>query len=441
MKRTVPMLLTLALILALLPAGSAGATGTLDATTTHSLAAPELDGSWVLAWQGDITGDIEGRIEWWLDTDNWTGSDNVVGELPPDPVTYFVGKALVTDPSSGAVLLETRGNGETDMTTSTRWAHSIVTFADPTVLPGWEGTGVIEAGRFDLTTTPPTGTSTFQLTTEPLVIGATLIDATTDEDLGPLWPGSMIDLSTTPAFNIRVDTAPASIGSVGLAVADASGAPVHFRLDRSPVENFVPYTLAGDWPVGNYISTPLGVGSYTMTATPYSGGNRTGIAGPEYTVPFTVGEAFTAAWTGTVLAIDTDPATIADRCAGPAWAVVSFGGGGTNELLGKYTGLAEHCSFIGPLPDGTVGPDGTYGEGRFTMTAENGDLLEGTYDDGVTTAPPPMVEFADVIIFRGGTGMFANASGTGTETGTVDFTMGFVPGASFTVEMEGVISY
>ena len=449
MKRTVSLLVVLAVVLALLPAavvqatGTPDATGTLEATTTHTMVSPPEfeDGRWMLAWQGEITGDINGTIKWWLDTENWTAWDNIVNDLPPEPVSHYISKGRVYDSDSGELLLETLGRGETTMTTTTWWGNAIVTFADPALFPGWEGKGVREAGEFDVTTTPWTGTSTFKLTTEPIVTGAVLVDAATDEDIGPLWPGTVIDLGTTPSFNVRVETAPATVGSVGFAVTDSGGDPVHFRPDRSPVENFTPYAMAGDWPMGDFVAAPLGMGSYIVTATPYTHGSRTGLAGPAYEVPFTVVQPFEATWTGEVMAIDTDPDAIAARCTGPAWAVVSFSGSGETALLGEFTGVAEHCSYVGPLPDGTTGPDGTYGEGMFTITAANGDLLQGTYTKGVTATPPPVAEFTDSFTFTGGTGRFVNASGGGTESGSADFTGGFVPGAPFTVTMEGGIAY
>lgn len=290
--------------------------------------------------------------------------------------------------------------------------------------------------------TPWTGTSSFQLVTEPLVTGMVLVDAATNQDVGPLDDGTVINLGTTPEFNIRADTAPDGVGSVGFAVIDTDNQPVRFRLDGTPRENFAPFAVGGDWPVGDYLPMTLEPGTYTVTATAYSGGSLTGTRGPSLAVTFTVAEAFTTSYTGEVLGINTEPADIAARCTNPAWAVVSFGGPGEQADIGSFEGYAEHCSYVGPLPDGTVGPDGTYGEGIFTLTADaDAEVLKGTYTDGLTIAPPPMVGFIDYWTFDGGTGRFANAYGSGSETGTVDFSAGFVPGAPFMVTMEGWIVF
>ena len=133
---------------------------------------------------------------------------------------------------------------------------------------------------------------------------------------------------------------------------------------------------------------------------------------------------------------------IGDRCNDSpegkvAWAVTSFEGWGNATHMGRTYVYAEHCSYAGPLPDGTFGPDGTYGEGRLTIEAANGDTLLATYTDGVSLSGSPDVGFMDYFTFiDGGTGRFMYASGGGVEIGSVNLGSGF-----FTVEIEGVVSY
>ena len=94
---------------------------------------------------------------------------------------------------------------------------------------------------------------------------------------------------------------------------------------------------------------------------------------------------------------------------------------------------AEHCSY------GTIGfgPDGTYGEGEFITIADNGDVLLGTYTNGVSLSGPPIIGFMDEVTYiNGGTGRFTYASGGGVEMGSVNFN-----DFSFTVQMTGVIAY
>lgn len=140
---------------------------------------------------------------------------------------------------------------------------------------------------------------------------------------------------------------------------------------------------------------------------------------------------------GYLLGFNDDLEVIAERCNPPegkfAWAVTSFEGWGEISHLGYSYLYAEHCSY------GTIGigPDGTYGEGEITTIADNGDVLLGTYTDGVSLSPPPIIGFMDYFTFvDGGTGRFTYASGGGMEMGWVDFS-----DYSFTVYMSGEIAY
>jgi hypothetical protein len=142
-------------------------------------------------------------------------------------------------------------------------------------------------------------------------------------------------------------------------------------------------------------------------------------------------------FSGYLLGFDEDLAVIAARCNPPdgkfAWAVTSFEGWGTMSHLGESYIYAEHCSY------GTeaTGPDGTYGEGEITTIADNGDVLLGTYTNGASLSPPPIIGFMDYVTFvDGGTGRFTFASGSGVEMGSVDFN-----DFSFTLQMTGVIAY
>ena len=144
-----------------------------------------------------------------------------------------------------------------------------------------------------------------------------------------------------------------------------------------------------------------------------------------------------SSFSGYLLAMDETPEVIAERCNPPegkfAWAVTSFEGWGTASHLGESYMYADHCSYgiIG------FGPDGTYGEGEFYTIADNGDVLLGTYTNGVSLSGPPIIGFMDYITYvNGGTGRFTYASGGGLEMGSVNFN-----DFSFTISMTGVIAY
>ncbi len=108
-------------------------------------------------------------------------------------------------------------------------------------------------------------------------------------------------------------------------------------------------------------------------------------------------------------------------------------GWGPTTHMGMTFGFAEHCSYR-PV-DGP--PDGTYGQGTLILYAANGDILNATYDDGVSLSPAPVIQFMDYFTFHdGGTGRFTFASGGGVDIGAVD-----LRDFSFSFQMAGVISY
>jgi hypothetical protein len=126
-----------------------------------------------------------------------------------------------------------------------------------------------------------------------------------------------------------------------------------------------------------------------------------------------------------------NPVIPAGRCvemAGVADVLTSFKISGYANHLGWVDVVAEHCSDFDTF---------TYGDGRLTITAANGDILKGTYTLGRMTAPPPNSGFEDDFTFvNGGTGRFAVASGGGTEVGLFNLNT-----LDTSVYMEGVISY
>jgi hypothetical protein len=119
------------------------------------------------------------------------------------------------------------------------------------------------------------------VTLEAQVTNFTLVNADNNQDLLTLAWGSEINLATlaTQNLNIRANTNPSEVGSV------------LFKLDGTQTltrtENVAPYALFGDQN-GDYNSATLALGSYTLTATPYSSSNATGTAGAPLTISFTV---------------------------------------------------------------------------------------------------------------------------------------------------------
>ena len=146
---------------------------------------------------------------------------------------------------------------------------------------------------------------------------------------------------------------------------------------------------------------------------------------------------FHSVFSGHLLGFDETPEAITARCDPPsgqvAWAVASFEAWGIATHMGETYMYAEHCSyrpFDGP-------PVGIYGEGQFQLTAANGDILIGTYTNGVSISPPPIIGFMEVSAFHdGGTGRFTFASGNGVDIGSLNTGDG-----SITMQITGVIAY
>ncbi len=114
----------------------------------------------------------------------------------------------------------------------------------------------------------------------PVVTSLTLINASTNEPIGPLNDGDTINLSDFSAnrFSILANTEGADTRSVVFDFNDRK---------RYNVENFAPYSIGGDF-FGNFTPIRLPLGLNTVTATPYSRVFGRGPAGTAVTVTFTV---------------------------------------------------------------------------------------------------------------------------------------------------------
>lgn len=113
---------------------------------------------------------------------------------------------------------------------------------------------------------------------EDAVVSFTLVNAETDQDIGPIMDGDEIDISGLPIpnINIRANTMPGTVGSVAFKLNG-----IYFQ-----TENVAPYALGSDFN-GDYQPTPfLKAGDYVLTATPYSEKNSQGTAGKALTVSF-----------------------------------------------------------------------------------------------------------------------------------------------------------
>jgi Domain of unknown function (DUF5060)/Putative collagen-binding domain of a collagenase len=115
------------------------------------------------------------------------------------------------------------------------------------------------------------------------VVSFDLINADTDQVIGPLNDGDTLNLATLPTRNldVRANTSPSTVGSV------------RFGYDSNAsyrTENSAPYALAGN-NESDYLPWTPSVGSHTLTATPWSSKDATGTQGTAKTANFSVTDA------------------------------------------------------------------------------------------------------------------------------------------------------
>ncbi|MEM1041544.1 MAG: choice-of-anchor D domain-containing protein [Bacteroidota bacterium] len=218
---------------------------------------------------------------------------------------------------------------------------------------------------------PDTPTTTVALTgaggsASVAVASFTLVDADTDEDVGPLADGDRLVVGEMPAhINVRANTVPAVVGSV------------RFRLNDDAnyqTENSAPYALAGD-AEGDYNPWTPAPGAYELTATPFEGANASGGAGTALAITFTVAAA-----------TDVEPEDVSDRVvllqAAPNplrdRATVRFRlPASVHTHVAVYTLLGERVAVL---------VDGVLASGLHTVPFRAGSLPSGVYLLRVATA-------------------------------------------------------
>lgn len=95
--------------------------------------------------------------------------------------------------------------------------------------------------------------------------------------------------------------------------------------------------------------------------------------------------------------------------------VVDVTGTGHATQLGTYTAHYREC-FV-PATGAVTG-------GSFTLTTANGDMLFGTYAGQAFPTDTSSVRFEDPGVITGGTGRFAAATGTLTQSGVANLAAG-----------------
>ncbi len=267
---------------------------------------PEIgDDNFGVRWTGQVQPKFSGAVTFhtvsddgvrlWVDgqllIDEWRGGNNIRGsgtieldvEQKYDIVLEYredTGAAYVRLDWESAELM--RELVPTSQLYPGPNAPAPTTTSQPTPQPTPRPTGTPAPQPTAQPTAQPTGQPTAEPTTSPLemaVVSFSLINADTDEELGPLVEGDVLNLAALPSRNlsVRARTEPSKVGSV------------EFALDGEAVqvESGAPYAIAGnDGNDYNPWTPPLG--KHELAATPYEKAYAQGATGTALRITFTV---------------------------------------------------------------------------------------------------------------------------------------------------------
>ncbi|GAB3853117.1 hypothetical protein GCM10028822_21550 [Hymenobacter terrigena] len=242
--------------------------------STVSLTAAPAAGYTFTGWSGDASGTTNPL------TVTMTGNKNITATFTATTTSYTltvntVGTGTVTKNPNQA----TYASGTNVTLTATPGAG----FA----FSGWSGSATGSTNPLTVAMTAnKTITATFTATSGgQQLTGYVLVNATNGTDIQPLTSGATLNLATLPSssLNVRATTSPATVGSVVFALSGAQ--------TQNQTESVAPYALFGDNGAGTYNAWTPPVGSYTLTARPYTGGGGSGTAGTPLTITFSVSNA------------------------------------------------------------------------------------------------------------------------------------------------------
>ena len=370
------------------PADYTSTTGTLTFTagqTTKTVSVPIVDddtpdsGETFTLTLGDVGGT---EI---VDVVDATATGTILNhEAPAGPLTGFTLVDASTNadvgtiadgatftlpaPANGSygVRVETSGNaefGSVKLALSGARAATQTESVAPWSLYGDDGTNVAGAGlptgSYTLTATAhaeaggqgealQTLTVSFTVAAAPPLAGFTLVDASTNTDVGTIADGATFTLPAPAngSYGVRVETSGnAEFGSVKLALSGARTA--------TQTESVAPWSLYGDDGT-NVAGAGLPAGSYTLTATAHAEAGGQGAALQTLAVSFTVVEP---------LSLSVQDATAAEA----AGATVDF-----TVTLSRAS--AETVTVDYATSNGTATADEDYTETSGTLTFAADDL-------------------------------------------------------------------
>ncbi|GAB2867598.1 beta strand repeat-containing protein [Hymenobacter ruber] len=235
-----------------------------------SLTATAAAGYTFSGWSGDATGTANPMTVTMTANKNITATFIAVPPATYTLATSTVGTGTVTKSPNQASY----ASGSSVTLTATAGAGFTFT--------GWSGDATGSTNPLTVTMTANKAiTATFTATGQS-VVSYMLVNADSNTDIQVIATGATLNLATLPTrnLNIRATTNPATVGSVVFALRGTQ--------TQNQTETAAPYSLFGDNGAGKYNSWTPAVGSYTLTATPYTAGSGNGTAGTPLSISFSV---------------------------------------------------------------------------------------------------------------------------------------------------------
>ncbi len=155
MKRMLLLALTAALVLG--TTGLAQANNPLQATTTHTfVGAPPGPDGYMLGWEGTITGDINGEIQWWFYAPTFVGYGQT---------SHYSVRVEIRDGTELLLVVADSGSTTVRHGKNSNWRANGVVIEAYGDYESWLGRNVHESGNFTwlFPGVPDTGVSIFRI--------------------------------------------------------------------------------------------------------------------------------------------------------------------------------------------------------------------------------------------------------------------------------------
>ncbi|MFC6223004.1 PQQ-dependent sugar dehydrogenase [Hymenobacter artigasi] len=378
---------------------------TYTSGSTVSLTATPAAGYQFSGWSGDASGTANPLSVTITANKNITATFTVVASATYTLNTNVVGAGTVAKNPDQANYT----SGSTVSLTATPGAGY--------QFSGWSGDASGTANPLSVTMNANKNiTATFTaLPAGQSVTSYTLINADTNGDIQPLAAGTTLNLATLPTrnLNVRANTNPGTVGSV---VFTLSGADT-----QNQTESVVPYALFSD-SGGAYNSWTPAVGSYSLTATPYTAASGGGTAGTPLTISFSVIDQAGTAYTLTTATVGTGTVTKSPNAA-------SYASGSTVSLTATAGAGYQFSGWSGDAT-GSTNPLSVTMNGNKTITATftatpttSYTLTTSTVGTGTVTKNPNAASYASgstvSLTATPGAG-FAFTGWSGDATGTAN---------------------